>query len=173
MKTQSEAPTSGFHLLRVVAIHQEHSTVLDEPPSESTRRIKVEWDWITREDRQFDVFLGVDVQASKDAPESVNIEIVGEFAMRSDVPSLSFQSFVQTAAPAILFPYAREIISSLTGRGPFGAYYLPSINVVRLMKDYDFDSTSGAQQLRDDPRLSAIFGWPADTQLQLLEKDKE
>ncbi len=93
--------------------------------------------------------------------------------MEKGLASLSLQSFVQTAAPAILFPYAREIISALTGRGPYGAYYLPSINVAKLMQGYDFDSTSGAEELRDDPELARIFGWSADRQLDLIQTESD
>jgi preprotein translocase subunit SecB len=173
MKTPREAPTSGFHLLRVIAVQQAHSIESEETGFPQARSFTVRWDWTVGDDRQFDVFLGVEVRPSRDAPERVVVGVVGEFQLELGVPSLSLQSFVQTAAPAILFPYVRETISSLTGRGPHGSYYLPSINVVRMMKSYDFEATSGAQELRENPDLAKAFGWDGDIQLPLIDDDRE
>lgn len=168
MSTPNEIPTSGFHLLRVVTIYQEYQlSDEDSAPEGEGRKFVVNWDWRVAEDRQFDVFLSADLGGNKEAPETVSIGIVGEFLVQGSVPSMNFRNFVQTAAPAILFPYLRQIISELTGRGPHGPYYLPSVNVVRMMKEYDFEATSGAKQLREDRELAEQYGWPTDVQLSL------
>ncbi|MBA4159329.1 MAG: protein-export chaperone SecB [Gemmatimonadetes bacterium] len=169
MNELNEIPTSGFRLLRVVTIHQAYSIAIDEETilGVEDRRIAVDWDWSVSEDREFDVFLGVALSGSQEAPETVHAEIVGEFELEGTVPSMTFRKFVHTAAPAILLPYVRQIISDLTGRGPYGPYYLPSVNVVRMMQRYDFETTGGAKQLREDPELAKLYGWPTDVQLTL------
>lgn len=171
MNERREVPASGFHLLRVITVHQEYSLASEEEVGAEgdNRRMTVNWDWSVSEDRQFDVFLGASIEGNQEAPERVNVGLVGEFVLDGSVPSMAFQTFVQTSAPAILFPYLRQIVSDLTGRGPYGPYYIPSVNVVRMMKQYDFDTTTGAGQLREDPALAKLYGWPADVQLSLPE----
>jgi preprotein translocase subunit SecB len=169
MNELNEVPTSGFRLLRVVTIHQEYSIVSGEEIASETeaRGLTVNWDWSVSKDRQFDVFLGADLAGNQEAPETVNVGVIGEFAIAGVATSMAVRSFVQTAAPAIMFPYLRQIISDLTGRGPYGPYYLPSVNVVRMMQRYDFEATRGAHQLRENQELARIYGWPSDLQLAL------
>ncbi|HEX8271847.1 MAG TPA: protein-export chaperone SecB [Longimicrobiaceae bacterium] len=172
MNERNEIPTSGFHLLRVITVHQEYTLAPEddgEQRESANRRMTVNWDWAVSDGREFDVFLGATIEGNEDAPERVNVGLVGEFVLDGNVPSVAFRTFVQMSAPAIMFPYLRQIISDLTGRGPYGAYYLPSVNVVRLMKQYDFESTTGANQLQEEPELAELYGWSTDVQLQLPE----
>jgi hypothetical protein len=37
------------------------------------------------------------------------------------------------------------------------------------MKQYDFESTTGANQLQEEPELAELYGWSTDVQLQLPE----
>lgn len=41
--------------------------------------------------------------------------------------------FARQNAVAIMFPYVREAISSLTGKGSAGSVFIPPINVVALV----------------------------------------
>lgn len=60
-------------------------------------------------------------------PYSIQAELVGIFEVDQRVPIPEVVYLVTTSAPAILFGSARELILLVTGRGPFSAYYLPSV----------------------------------------------
>lgn len=165
---QTDLPTGGFQLLDVIAIHQECSIANVEEVENTRRPLTVNWDWAVQDGLQFDVFLGLSVGPSTDAPEAVSVGMVGEFEMEEGTPGEAFQVFVQVTAAAILFPYAREAISALTGRGPYGPFFLPNVNIAKMMKRYDFESTTGFKTLRNDPQVGRIYGFPEEVQLPLV-----
>lgn len=165
-------PHAGYLLNRVYAIEQRHVLVEAESPdvSDDERAVTIGWDWRVEGPRQFSVALTVEVGANRQQPETVSVIVVGEFRAPGEKLSISFANFVRHNAPAILLPYARQLVSSLTAQGPFGAYLLAPINVLSLVKDFDDAQTQGAQQLRTNPQLAAEFGLeypPPDSRKEL------
>ena len=152
-------PTSGYHLHRVVALEQSYKVVTPEDPGDedSPRSVSLAWDWQVTGDDAFEVFMWGDLGPSGTDWDEITVSILGEFTFKPS-RSLSLERFVGVNAPAMLLPYLRETISALTARGPFGAYYLPSINVVEMGQRYDFVRTKGAAQLREDPDLAKRMG---------------
>ncbi|HEX8390809.1 MAG TPA: protein-export chaperone SecB [Longimicrobium sp.] len=168
MTTPDKPPLAGYRLLQVYALEQ-HYKVLEpldaadsaqaeeQPaPDADERPFRVIWDWQMSDAGTFAVFLGIVVEPTSTVREEVRVGMIGEFAVQVGTPSLALRPFVQTSAPAILFPYLRETIQSLTGRGPFGGWTVPPINVMAMTSGYDFEGTTGAGQIRENPELVGL-----------------
>lgn len=151
-------PKAGFRIKRIVAIGLEFG--IEDPEAAAEKRsLGVQWDWRVSipEEREIEVYLGMRVRGGKKQPANIDVNFVGEFEV-TDVTELSLRQFVQFNAPAMMMPYLREAISSLSSRGPYGTYFVPALNITRMMMDRLFDETIGAGQLRDDPELAALIG---------------
>jgi preprotein translocase subunit SecB len=97
------------------------------------------------------------VSSSKEHSDSAGVTIAGTFRALDQVP-VPLGEFVRVHGPAILLPYAREMISQLTSRGPFGQFLLAPINVLEMMERYDMSKSTGTQMLRDNQALAKDFG---------------
>jgi preprotein translocase subunit SecB len=127
------------------------------PPSSDTN-VTFGWDWrVTGFDR-FEVLVTVRYEASAERAEEVEVSVVGVFRLPVDSPSVALRDFVRVHAPGILMPYAREVVSSLTGRGFFGPVFMPPINVHSLMERMNDAVATGAQQLQENPSLFRLAG---------------
>lgn len=64
-----------------------------------------------------------------------NCEIVyiGAFEVSKDSVNMPLQEFLETNAPAHLFPYIRESLSSLSQKAGLPAILLPPINILALL----------------------------------------
>lgn len=68
-------------------------------------------------------------QAGKDDPYTFDIQLVGYFSVEDGVkPFPGLDVFVHRNAVMILYSTAREIIASVTSRGPFPALILPTLS---------------------------------------------
>lgn len=156
MNAGKELPTAGYRLLDVSAAYQ-HYSIIDaedrDEPLQETRSTRFFWNWSVTAPRRFEVVLGILVTGTEDAPEEVDVRVVGTFAVEGEDPTLGIDTFVHTSAPAIILPYIREKITRLTADGPFGTYWLPIVNVQRLMKEtHPYEESEGARQLAQNPR---------------------
>ncbi len=154
MRSTNSPPGSGF---RLTAIHCYKQAQTPAPPNKvlgRQREIGVAWDWRRGPENQIQVKLSVEIGPSHRARESLSVGLVASFSTRGKT-TLPVERFVRTNAVAIMLPYAREALSNLSSRGFHGAYYLPSINVVELMKLFDFDKATGARQVPRGKRANA------------------
>ncbi len=81
---------------------------------------------------RFELFLGVRI---KDKNEALKIEIdaVGYFILRGEQPEQLLKNYLFRNAPAILFPYLRAYISSLsTLSGAVFPVVLPTLNMTNI-----------------------------------------
>lgn len=80
---------------------------------------------------EFSLFLVVNIE-DEDKAFKVNLEAVGffKYSMKTEGATLSNYFFVN--APAILFPYVRAYISTLTTLSGFETITLPTINFTYL-----------------------------------------
>jgi preprotein translocase subunit SecB len=158
-------PVAGYRLTKHSALELIYKVVApdDEVVIQGEQReTKLVWDWrITGED-SFEVFMRGSVSPNESALDSVEVALLGEFEFER-TRSVPIDSFIRIHAPAILFPFLRETIASLTGRGPYTAFYLPSVNVVELGSRYEFPKSTGAEQLRQSPALAERLGIAAET----------
>lgn len=61
-------------------------------------------------------------------------ELTGIFTSIEGAENLPLEKFAAVNAPALLMPFAREIISSITSRTPLPHLLLPPINILALSK---------------------------------------
>lgn len=152
---------SGYQLLRVYAIELhyalEDASTPGEPP-ERSRPVRIGWDWQVVGARTFDIALLVELGPSQTRPETMMARVAGTFAAEGDTQTVSFAQFVREHGPAILLPYVREHLTALSGRGPYGAFYLAPLNIGLIIDGLDANSTQGARQLRENPALAQSFG---------------
>lgn len=147
--TTDEKVLAGFRLLRVYVGQQSYALVSegDLPEGEADEReFGVAWDWTLGDGDKFSIALGVMIEPNNEAPERVEVGVVGEFAY-GNATSVTLRDFVKGNGPAILFPYIRQLVTQLTTAGPVGAFYLPPINMLALLNQYSYEETTGARQL--------------------------
>ena len=160
---------AGYRIEKVYVADQAYRIVADqEQPSVNSaadRKIAFGWDWRPLSARRFEVVITVTIEPSKDSPEQVSVRLIGLFTADDGELSIGFAEFLRVNAPAILFPYAREIISTMTGRGPFGAFHLNPINVPALLAGVDITVSTGHRTLRDNPEFAKSFGLPVELEV--------
>jgi preprotein translocase subunit SecB len=169
--SEEAIPLSGYRLEKVYAIELKYELIastealLDSEKRETT----LFWDWSVTGERAVEVYMRAEVAGNREVPEQVTVALLGEFRYTAE-PSVLLDKFVSVHAPAMLLPYLRESVSTLTGRGPYKPYFLPSVNVVELGESYDFAKTLGAEQIRNDPDLAERLGL-AQLLLELVQPE--
>jgi len=71
----------------------------------------------------------------------LEVEYEARFVAPPEQPVDFLNKFARYNAPAILFPYLRETVSSITGRTSFSALVMPPLNLQALI-----DSMEAAKQ---------------------------
>ena len=79
----------------------------------------------------FNLYLGVQI-SNKEKSFIVDIDIVGFFKYSNEDNEAIIKNYFYINAPAILFPYIRAYISSLTALSGFETITLPTINFTFL-----------------------------------------
>lgn len=156
MTDEADAQT-GYDLTGVYGLEQ-HYDVLDSEDVEEERQTRISWDWQVTGEASFAVYLALIVIGPKTAPERVRVAYVASFEFSGSSPTLDLQNFVVFSASALLIPYLREAISSLSSDGPFGQMNLSPVNVQALMDFVDFEQSTGYQQLAEDPEMAETYG---------------
>ena len=156
---------AGYKLERIYVVEQGYhlrdAASVEASQSAAEREVSFGWDWRPLGPLRFEVVIDIDLHPTKDAPEDVNVRLLGVFSARQpEELSIPFTEFVRYNAPAILFPYAREVLSTMTGRGPFGAFHVDPVNVRILAGDMDVTQTTGYRFLVEHPDTAATFGLP-------------
>lgn len=67
--------------------------------------------------------------------DKFNLELTGIFEAIEGEENLNLEKFAKVNAPALLIPYAREVISNITSRTPLPYLLLPPINVLAMKKN--------------------------------------
>ena len=160
MKTTQH--NAGYRIERIYVVEQEYKVLPDEGLTEvadpADRVVNFGWDWRPVGPRVFEVIVEVSVDAIKDAPEQMSVRLAGVFAADEGELSISLVNFLKANAPAILFPFVREVISTMSGRGPHGAFHLHPLNVASLSADFDIGRTTGSAFLDAHPDIATNFG---------------
>lgn len=149
MKETGQVPAAGFALERVYFVDQALRLVKSSAELPETEApITFGWDWRVTGARNFEIILQIHIGATRARPEEANVVVCGAFTVSGSQPSVATLDFVKAQGPAILFPYLREGLTSLTGRGANGPHYLAPVNVLALMQNFDPESATGALQLK-------------------------
>ncbi len=101
------------------------------------------------EDDQYEVTLRVTVTCKNAGKTAyvVEVNMAGLFLIRN-VPEDGMEYLINATAPNILFPYAREFISSLINRGTFPQLNLQPLNfeaLFRAKKIQEMQKNAGAE----------------------------
>jgi preprotein translocase subunit SecB len=83
---------------------------------------------------QFQLSLEIDI-IDKQEDTFVNVEIIGLFKFTGDFDEV--KNFLYLNAPAILFPYLRAYISTLTTLSGLDTYTLPTMNLSSLKDELE------------------------------------
>lgn len=143
--TTQELPLSGYSIITVYSTNQElrHKDA-GEPAEHGSLRVGWDWRWV--EHRVFEVSISVALEPAPSRDEFSIVNAVGRFRQVGESQTPTLEEFVRLQAVAILLPYARQFLTSLTANSIYGAYYLHTLNVVQLTKDFDPAKTTGARQ---------------------------
>ena len=141
----SPLPASGYTIEKVYSTHQSLATQHGDYSREGN--INIAWDWWRIDESLFEVSLTVSIEPGKSRAERLEATVIARFKQAGNQPSVAREEFVRLQAPAILLPYVRETLSSLSSHGFFGPYYLPSINVYNLMQGFNASIATGARQV--------------------------
>ncbi len=94
---------------------------------------------------QYSVLLTIDHLVTYDNAEIVNIKVeyVGNFKKVGESSEEELDRFLNINAPAIIFPFVREVISSLSAKAMLGAILLQPVNFIKLYSDKKANSDKG------------------------------
>jgi preprotein translocase subunit SecB len=86
--------------------------------------------------RRWRLFLTVHTDASEEEniPYKINLECVGFFTVSQEVEEGKIPALVHANGAAILYSSTREFLLMITGRGPYGGFYLPTTNFLEPPK---------------------------------------
>jgi preprotein translocase subunit SecB len=62
---------------------------------------------------------------------------IGVFTVIEGEQNMEIKDYINKMSPALMFPYIREHVSSITQKAGIKPIYLPPVNVLALMKDSD------------------------------------
>lgn len=86
--------------------------------------------------RRWRLTLTVSTETSeeKQLPYKLNLECVGFFSVSPEVDEKKIPFLVHANGAAILYSSAREFLLMITGRGPWGGFYLPTTDFLQMPK---------------------------------------
>jgi preprotein translocase subunit SecB len=64
---------------------------------------------------------------------SLDAEVTGRFQRLENATGMTLEEFAKTNAPALVMPYAREVITNITARSRHGTIFMPPVNVFALV----------------------------------------
>ena len=161
MSPSDRSSAAGYRLSRVYVAEQEYRLVepdgLRKAADLDDREITFSWDWRPISRRRFEVLIEVIVQPTTLAPETARVRVIGVFEAEEGDLAVPFTDFVKIHASAILFPYAREVVSTVTGRGPHGAFHMNPINLPKMFEEIELAGSSGNEFLHLNPDIARDF----------------
>jgi preprotein translocase subunit SecB len=125
---------SGYALQMIFLPAQHYELLEDSSEYEDAPVAPIRYgtNWRRIDEENIEIAIRVEIKPTRRRTEYVGVTVVGRFQLLGEALSLPVESFARGNAPAILFPYAREAISGLTGQGPFSAVLLPPMNLTTL-----------------------------------------
>lgn len=85
------------------------------------------------QDHTYTLILGVTV-TNEDKSLDISVEMVGFFEFDRDLSQKEKDCFFSANAPAIMFPYIRAYISTVTGTAGIEPIILPTINFAEALR---------------------------------------
>ena len=130
---------SGYQFLSIVLLKSKFERIANITTDTNQIEANINIDRKNQiQDHMINVILELSFQTlnkeTRNKEIDASITMVGKF-IQSGETELDIQSFAQKNAPAIMFPYLREHLSSLSLRAGVPPIILPPINFVQLDND--------------------------------------
>lgn len=142
---------TGFVLERVY--HSRQLCVAEAPateaaPTASEPEFNIGWDWRRLDTQTFEVAVTITMVPHPTRHERIEVTSVGRFTQSGEPAPLTVEQFAQVHATAILFPYARSVVTTLTGAGTVAPLLLPLLNIIEVAKQFDPAKATAALQTK-------------------------
>lgn len=115
--------------------------------------LKISIRCFTRSEELVDVELSVEIapeEGPSTLPYRVETTFVGRFRIRHLPGNLTLDLFARRNGAAILFPYVREAVSSMTMKGSFGPIQLPPVNIVAMLEHGEQANAENGVEVQKD-----------------------
>lgn len=128
-----------FEDLILISVNFRRKTQIDAPENKNIKHdTSVNVTTAQHPNDQYSVFLAVDHLVSYDKAEivTIKVEYAGNFKkVVSESSEEELDRFLNINAPAIIFPFVREVISSLSAKAMLGAILLQPVNFIKLYEN--------------------------------------
>jgi|GEM_PF-2947838 len=156
------APFVGYTLLRLYSLEQHYEFSIEVDPDAVDQQTFYTWDWTPHSEQIFGVLFAVYIEPTEERPEQIRVLLAGNFRIENTPDRWPLEGFLSVYAPIMVYQHAKQIVSSLTARGLYGPYFLPTFDPKQVLGNFDFEKSRGTQMLRKDPKLAAAFGLAPD-----------
>lgn len=89
---------------------------------------------INKAEKKFDLILNVEIE-DENKQLQINVSAIGFFIFHPDTDTNNLNNYFYVNAPAILFPYLRAYIASLTALSGITTVTMPTLNMQSLGQD--------------------------------------
>jgi preprotein translocase subunit SecB len=91
------------------------------------------------QDSELSVELTVDIKTGVGEKTDVEmlVKMVGQFTKSTEIDQIPVDRFAKVNAPAIIFPFVREHIASVSSKAGIPTILLPPINFVKMAEEED------------------------------------
>lgn len=124
----------GFSIVR---------SLIERYDKESSKKINLGFSpkgIINKTDLNFQLHLGVNIE-DENKSFKIEIEAIANYIFENKEGLEKLNNFFYVNAPALLFPYIRAYISTLTNLSGFEPINLPTLNMTRLGEDLKKNTT--------------------------------
>lgn len=73
-------------------------------------------------------------EKTENAPFKLSIYLLAVYSLEGSFDEEKLKNFADVQAPALIFPFIREIVANITMRTPFPPLLLPPINIFKLVR---------------------------------------
>lgn len=106
-------------------------------PDKTRVVLNINTNYSQNESNQSSVEMTVDINLATEEKEvfKLSAKFVGFFSIMKDHENMDMQDYLENNAPALMFPYIREQISTVSQRAGIKPILLPPLNVIALIKE--------------------------------------
>jgi preprotein translocase subunit SecB len=106
-------------------------------PKDSKAYFNVKHNWDKKDDKKCVSELITSLMLKSDEKEVLKLEstFVGIFSIIDDSENMSIEEYIKGHSPALMLPYIREHISSITQKAGVKPVLLPPINILALINE--------------------------------------
>ena len=125
---------SGFNIVR---------SLIERKKKEASKKISLVFSpkgYINKNNSNFQLHLGVRI-ADENKAFNIEIEAIANYVFENKESLNNLNKIFYLNAPALLFPYIRAYISTLTNLSGFDPINLPTLNMSKLGEDLERNTT--------------------------------